>query len=409
MKSNSLSFIVWVLYLAPLSISFGAIGQKPIDFPVSDIIILLIPALLLLSKPLPRRFGFAMLILSYFIFLAILGSVTSGGDYTNFLSGASFFSPTLHLLVGGILYSRFGFSFFRPAPYALLLIALSLVISDLLFGSFPRGCGTEGRWGGCLFGFDVYGFVNSSSAYLAIMSSLFSGAYFVAKTRLQRISFLAGLAIVAFIVPMSLSRSATLAICIVLIFFLYAYNWKFALLGTVLCLVFFSTALEYLQNTLIGRGLAARIEAGIQRGDITSGRFDIWSETIELIFRAPLFGYKFGYFSQHSLFGTAHNQFLEVAFKSGLIGFSIYFGFILYILLRLRNIVLTYRLSFPMYRVIMGGVFALLLTAITQPIMNYSVMGNVIFLLSGVALAISLKGPCETNSPRSLQRRHRVG
>ena len=406
MKSRKRIFGIWAAYLAPVSVSVGSVEGKPIDIAISDFLILCIPAILLLAKPIPKRFGFSILILSYFPILAIVGSMSSGGSYANILSGASFFAPMLHLLIGGALVSRFGFSFFRPAPYALLLIVLCLLISDLVFGSFPRGCGVEGRWGGCFFRFDVYGFVNSSSAYLAILSAVFSAAYLIAKTRLQKVSFLTGLAMVAFIVPMSLSRSATLAICIVLVFFLYAYNWKVALLGTLVLLGSFSTILSYLQNTLIGKGLASRIEAGIQRGDIASGRFDIWTETTELISKAPLLGYKFGYFSEHSMFGTAHNQFLEISFKAGLVGFIIYFGFIGFILLRAREIFILHRLPRPFRRAIMGAVVALFVTAVTQPIMNYSVMGNIIFLLSGAVLAVSVRIRRETNTPRPFQRRH---
>lgn len=86
--------------------------------------------------------------------------------------------------------------------------------------------------------------------------------------------------------------------------------------------------------------------------DVTSGRSDIYLEVINLFFNSNvlnmIFGHGMGavaFYTKEHL--TAHNDFLEILFDFGIIGFFLYIRFILSILVTLRKLYL--RKSFLFY------------------------------------------------------------
>lgn len=391
MKSPNILYIFWVLYFAPLAVNIGYIGDKPVDLALSDVFALALPVLLIASPSLPARHWHFIALLSYFIFLGLLGAFLEGGDVRNIFSAITFSMPFVHLLIGGILARRWGFSLLRTAPPALAAVVFVLLLSDLLFGSFPRGCGTEGRWGGCFFALEVYGFVNSSSGYLAVMVGLLASSLFLSNTKISRMMAIMAIAGLMLIVPLSLSRSAAITIAVILLFTVWSINRAVAVASLALAVISASFVLPLLENSWIGRGLVDRVYAGIYRGDLFSGRFGIWDETLALISDAPIIGHSFGYFSEFSYFGTAHNQYLELMFKSGVLGIIIYFGFMASVVVRARAIMIEYDIDRRVVVIFYGTVLAILLNSLSQPLMNYAVMANVIFLFSGMALAVPLK------------------
>lgn len=384
-------YLFWLIYLLPIAIPLGEVGAKPVDLAISDVFGLLSP-ILLISNSLPGRYGWALASLLYFPLIGLVGAFSAGGDASNLLSAMSFSLVLFQIPMGGILFRRYGVDIFKPIPVVFSVIVATLLISDLVLGSFPRGCAVEGRWGGCFFGLDVYGFVNSSAGYMAVMAGSLTASLFVKMSRWKKAFFIVALASLVFTIPMSLSRSATVTIIIVIFVAFFALSKLLALSMAVISIFILQVALPFMADSVVGRGLASRIYIGLDRGDIASGRFQIWYETLALIEDAPLFGHKFGYFSEFSYFGTAHNQYLEIIFKAGFIGLIIYMGFLSYIVLRFVRVSDEIGLNSRVVIAVMGAIIALMANSLSQPLMNYSVMGNVIFLLAGMVMAIPLRG-----------------
>jgi O-antigen ligase len=383
-------FILWALYFLPLSITLGYVGDKPVDFVASDLLLLLLPIWFVMLPHLPSRFGLAIIFLGYFLAVGFAGAFGSGGSMENILSSVTFSLPFLHIFIGGFAFNRWGWDFVRPAPLVFAIVVLLIFVSDILFGSFPRGCGVEGRWGGCFLNIEVYGFVNSSTGYLAVVSGILYVGYIAASRLSGRALMISSISALFFIIPMSLSRSATVTFFFIFLVGIFAIGRWIAAAGVLFASLFLPVAVPLLEDSVIGRGITSRVASGIDRGDIASGRFEIWRETLALIQDAPLFGYKFGFFSNFSFFGTAHNQYLEVMFKSGIIGFAIYFSFLIYIFSRFVLIHGDYGLRKGVMVCAVGLFAGMLINSFSQPLMNYSVMANLIFLAAGIIMAVPL-------------------
>lgn len=385
-------YVIWFIYLAPIAIHIGDVGGKPIDFALSDFLIVFVPFIILASDNISSRIWAALSFLGYFPLIGMIGTIGSGGDIGNVLSAATFSMPFIHLLIGAYLLHRWGIKVFYPVPLVATSIIFCIFASDIVLGYFPRGCGTEGRWGGCFFTLDVYGFVNSSSAYLSVLGGALAASLSFIKRIKNRLFILSGIAALIFIIPMSLSRSSTLALAIIVFFWIFSVSKTVAFFFFILFGFTVSTLLPFLGDTIIGKGIANRVNAGFDHGDIASGRFGIWHDTAELISESPVIGYKFSYFSNVSSFGTAHNQYLEVLFKSGIIGFILYFGFIFYNINRTRIIIEHYNLGTRFLISVIGMYLVIMVNNISQPFTNYSVVANLMFMCFGILLTIPIKG-----------------
>jgi O-antigen ligase len=138
---------------------------------------------------------------------------------------------------------------------------------------------------------------------------------------------------------------------------------------------------------LIKEGVSRRINRTFSHEDPSSGRIAIAQETISLISEKPFLGYSFDSFSRyHDGHSTPHNQYLEVLFKAGLLGFFSYFFFVFVLLyFVVKNKHRSYFLNYNNIYIksFLCVFFAISIGNLTQPNFSYSQTGNVLFAMLG--------------------------
>lgn len=407
---NSFWLCVCLIYTAPLALDFGSVGANPVLFAISNLA-LLYPLTILRKKSIHTDVISTLIYPFYFILFGIFISILKGGSVSTLFSMASFTLPILHIFVGACFASNkknmnFSYAYFG---YAIIILTFILFASDLMFGSFPRGCGYEGRWGGCIGRLEVYGFPNASMNYLAV-ASVFLGVFITRTTKIYiRNLAILSLLMIGFIVLLSLSRSAVLVYFISLSFIAFA-RWGprvlFVIIILALLIIFF---INDILNSFVISGLINRMQSALDSGDITTGRIGIWKEALILIYENPLFGKGFEAFSNFSDYGTAHQQFIEVLYKVGAFGFFIYFF----------PLAKSWVASMKYFRkksqstsvsdkiLANGFVTCVLAASLFQPAISYQTLGNIIYFSAGYFIIKSkgkLKIQHETNSSKSLKR-----
>lgn len=149
---------------------------------------------------------------------------------------------------------------------------------------------------------------------------------------------------------LSLSRGGILAIIIPLslyiiyrfLIFLYLMRIRHKFYFKLMLIVVIVFIVSYY---LISTGeFSAFLEKRVSSVSNASGRFEIWSNLIQLWIDNPLFGigwYNFLYYNAEVFEGTnyAHNTFLEVLVETGLVGFFIYIAFHFVIFINLIRLV----------------------------------------------------------------------
>jgi len=397
-KINGKNISLWVIcfiFLVPLAVNVGHWSGKPIDMVLSDIWLLLflcggLASLLFTDRKVewPGRLAFlAFLPIVYFFLVGLYGGMTGGG-LSNILSMMRFVKQFAFLIVGWALYKIYGHtlpSYFIRAGLAVLLV---VVFSSVYYGDFPMGCGVEGRWGGCLFSLDAYGFPNSAASYYVfLLGLLMCGA---SKFSKYRPHIIIGIPIVSVMIVLTLSRAAWVYLIWVAFFgwlFLIGSSKKFLALLLALCMLgVMAFAFVHYEDTELGFNALGKIERNVS-ADPSSGRFVIWKESIELIKDKPLFGYGFSYFSNYVRgFGTPHNQYLEILFKAGVVGLLIYIS----CLVLLWSFIKKRRCDFGpggadfLCWGVLGG---LVVNGLFQPIFSYSIVANILMTGLGYVAA----------------------
>lgn len=387
--SEYTSIIILILYFLPLNITIATVGGKPVDVVPSDFAILLLPIVVITGARYDLRSLLTFSPLLYFIALGFLGAVYNIDGFSSLVSMANFVSPFAQMFVGYWFVRRFGFGSLKNAYKIYLSVFAVIALTDIFLGSFPRGCGYEGRWGGCFLGSEVYGFPNSSMSFLVLGAVLLLQAAYNSVGK-QRAALYAAYIAVLLVALLSLSRSSVLVSVLVLMLFLL---WVRPVLAMVLIVVAAMAAMllsvASLRDLYLFSGIFTRFEASLNAGDISTGRFSIWAHTLALIQDSPIIGYAFSQYSQFSNFGTAHQQYLEILFKSGLLGFIVYFAYFYRVV---RGFWQSY--VFEAYFRHRGagialGLFVLgvLVSSLFQPLLTYKPMANAIFFMSGIGLA----------------------
>ncbi|OCH48745.1 hypothetical protein A6E08_08835 [Vibrio lentus] len=299
----------------------------------------------------------------------------------------------LLILSGGAFFIIFSDLSLRTFTRCFFLILMLLLIGDLVFGNFPRGCGYEGRWGGCLINTEVYGFPNSSASYLAIALLFFLVLNALKLTSLRLTAFL--VVIISIFSLLSLSRTAWLTIVIGSIFYilLSIRNKKIlAWFSFIISTLFFVFILNFesIYSLPIFDGVINKIDYYADGHEVTSGRIGIWSKTMSLISTRPFLGFGFDYFSNYvDGFDTPHQQYLEIMFKSGLVGFVIYFMICLYIVemfvsyLSVKTGIYNRNVRVRVWLIL---IMPVLVNGFFQPILSYSVVSNIIMFTLGYLL-----------------------
>lgn len=387
MRVGKLPFIALLaafLYAIPLNINITYIDEKPVDFSISNIFLILSIFLILIRGVISRT---ALIMLGaplYFLSIGIFSSLQNGGSTAILLSSLSFSLPLLHVLSGSIVAALCPQFRFHQFAIALSSVIYLLLLSDLLFGSLPSGCGYEGRWGGCLGTLKVYGFPNASMGFLAVCSALLAIPISSSGQLRWRLIAMGALIVLCVLTVLSLSRSAVLVLSLaVLSVFLVVLGKRMAFIAVPFFITVFALA-DYIYSLPIFAGLRIRMDAAWAAGDITTGRIGIWMEALEYFATNPFFGSGFLQFSQISDFGTTHQQYAEVLFKVGIVGFALYFGVVLLGIRSAWRVVDIAPHTFPRPKVLIVGFgFCLFVSSIFQSALSYQVMGNFVFFACG--------------------------
>lgn len=387
---NFVVLISIVLVLLPLSLPVGNIGDKPIDLTYSDLLLaisfiyFLFVGKFLASRNERKLLSISVFTFSFIVFLGGIGSILKEGDILPFLSSIRFAKHILFVFSAFLIYKLY-----RPSldtlitytGYVSLWLIVVLFLSDVFFNpQFPSS-----RWGGVFLGFETYGFPNS----IAVFYSFYICFILILLFSKKRMLIIPILLLILGIIFFTFSRSGWVTALIVLLPVMIYSSLKSKrlifinislLVFLVVCISFFFDKLfpiiepwMYKVDTITGK-------------DITvSGRDLIWNEAIKLIYDQPLFGYLFFPFSNYvSGYDTPHQQYLEILYKMGLVGFSFYFLYLFYLYLvfakagwsgnLLRKVVVT-----SVSLLTLG----IMITNFGQPNFSFSLLSNAyIFFLS---------------------------
>lgn len=126
-----------------------------------------------------------------------------------------------------------------------------------------------------------------------------------------------------FAVLLSGTRGAVISVA-ASFFVYYFFNSRSNKLKTYFALCSILIVFVYLIS-LIPEETLNRISSGSGGGDVSSGRFYLWSLGVSLFYESPLVGSGIGFFEANSLVGArVHNIFLSLAIEFGLLGIAIY-------------------------------------------------------------------------------------
>lgn len=388
-----------LLFFLPIAINVGGAGDKPIDLVPSDAVLLLLPTLLLSRIPRGKELCHRMLSASFvtimfLVLFGLIGVVLQKGNLVPFLSATRAGKCFGQVFVGFLLFREIPrtqlCSWIRWSAFGVLVLVF---ISDPLFsGRFPAG-----RWAGNFLGADIYGFPNSSVFFLVALVPL---AVPLPSESLGKklISFACLIPAPAWIV-MSLSRNGVVALATAI----GIGSLRFAARGTSKLLMLLVAAFAVVLMTVVTlsmyfesdgllpelptSGLQARISRTFDSDDPSSGRFAIWSHAMSLIAERPFFGYFFEPFSNYNdKYDTPHSQYLEIIYKTGVVGFVIFFlPFVLMFRLARRLVddpdvgATAFRIQIVLYTAWFSSLF--------QPNFSYPTFANFICLLGGLLAA----------------------
>lgn len=378
-------FILLFLILVPLALPFGSVGDKPIDFTYSDLVLLgsFVSFIYYLFRGIRVSHAHARLLLAgggaffIFLFLGIFAVILDASSFLPLLSNLRFSKHLLFVFVAYVAYLMFKPSQLEVVRYSGLLavvMVFALFASDMVFNPvFPSS-----RWGGFFFDFETYGFPNSVAVYYSLYLSMILVFLHLSKNAfLLPVVFL-----LVLIVFFTFSRAAwvTLLIAVLPVLFYSLFrSARLALLyGAAFAVLLFSIVPFYVHFKDVIDPWMYKIDTLTGKDISLSGREYIWAEALSLINSRPLFGYFFEPFSNYvSGYDTPHQQYLEILYKSGIFGFLVYFGFFTYLFslfsgagFRCGGVsrVIVYYFGF-----LVLGVFV---SNLGQPNLSFSLLGN---------------------------------
>jgi O-antigen ligase len=387
-----MAILIAAAYLTPLSIPIGDFSGFPIELVPSDLLILYLFAQLVKGQRVNRSVMLWWYLMLYFPAIAFMSYFQGRTGLGTLASAINFWLPALHLPIGYLVYQNYGSRIFSVAGFYLIGLIFVIGFSDVIFGPFPRGCGYQGRWGGCIGNFEIYGFPNASMNFLVSLSTLIFYLFTISKNSTIRFICIFSIILLFNISAMSLSKSTliSISILITLVFFaLRPFIFSFIILPfSALLFIFFY---QEILSLPIFTGVSNRVEVSLDNGDISTGRISLWLDTLDVIYQRPLFGHQFDLLTNYGFSGTTHQQYLEILFKSGIIGLLIYLSiFVQSYMNYFKN-----RPNFKQYdnHIKFFGLFGILVffNNFTQSFTTYSSMGNICYCLAGMALGMQVK------------------
>lgn len=375
------------LFVLPISVVGGERGGSPIDIIPSDLLAAGITFIyFLFAAKYSRRENLLQTQIIFIFYCFVLASITviKTNNLVAIFSFLKFGKMFMAFLAGyALAYWNGRDIVLRALSDAAAIYILLLAVSQFLYhADFTPRLGSE------FFEFSVYGFPNSPSSYLVFLLCVS-----LIKVRRSNAKWIL-ITVATLFAAGSLSRNALLLATIAVIFFFIDSPKKLiSSVGTVAFGIGIFVLFDL--GSLIGvdrvlHGIEQRLVSAGQSGDFSNGRLSIFMETFDLLSIKPVFGYKFQSFSDFAYHGTPHNQYLEVLFKTGIIGFIIYLC-ILFMgigrIVRVRN-------NLPEDLKVKGIyllLFLLLLSNLAQPNLSYSATGNLVFFIFGVFAIVPVR------------------
>lgn len=381
-------YLLVLLVFAPVNFTAGYLGGKPLDFVPADLLLLLVPLVVFYlgrfkRDRLVKSYTLALsLYLLYCVFdILVLQFQGEGG----LLSTASFvraIRPFALFYVGFMLFSWSRGRAERWALQAALALAVILLLSDMAYSPhFPNP-----RWGGYFLGAEVYGFPNSPGFfYVVTFCILLSEA---TRTGANRVLYGPVAALAALIVVFVGSRNALASILMAVALLLYfRYLDRRYIFGLVPLMVagFFVTSAAEVDMGM----LATKAQRTMDEG-VLYGRLGVWGDVLGVVMERPLLGYGFEPLTENYAYhGTAHNQYIEYLYKTGIVG-TILVGFVWFSVYRALVTASRHARGGQerrFYAFMAVAFLACLLSNFAQPNLSYSITQTLFVFFAGVAAA----------------------
>ena len=379
---RSLSFLIIIILILPISISGGAAFGKNIDLPLSSFCYLLLPVSLAFlfktgASPEVRKYSLFLFLYIAYCLLGILFSILQlGSGLDAMFSFSKSIYPFFIFYIGFFICQYSDKCLEQKLCFWVAIFSLLLFLSDVLFNNnFPHP-----RWGGNFLGVDIYGFPNSPAIFYVVLIAvlMFCNDYPRNKRYFYNISLL----VLSLTIIMMGSRNAWGALLILSVF--YFYNLKIS--KVLLILLVIITFLFFIDSNVNMLLLFSKIERMSSQG-MLYGRVDVWQDMLNIIAPHPLLGYGFQPLSENYIsFGTAHNQYIEYIYKTGLIGLVcivFLWGIILkFYFLAYRN---NSGIISKFYYALMCGFFVCIISNMVQSNFTYTVTQHFFVFFGGTA------------------------
>jgi len=369
--------VLSLLLLIPLNFTVGQISGKPLDIVPADILLLLFfPFVIMLSRINSEIYARYSWVMFFYFFACLLGVFLNvlfeGGGIA---SVASFLRParTFFLFFSGVCFFLICRDFSeRIVAWSAALVALLIFASDVFFNPlFPSP-----RWGGYFGSMEVYGFPNSPGFLYVVFFALIVA---LAKHNKMYL-FVAGISALTIILLSSRNSMASLFLLVLALSYFRVVKLWFVALSVVAIAVFLADAGLNLNL------LSSKFDRTLSDG-VLYGRDYVWQDVLGLALDRPLFGYGFEPLSfNYSKHDTAHNQYIEYFYKSGLIGFllvGLLWGYIVFAYNRARVVSSGFVRDF--YAAILSVILVALFSNIAQPNFSYTVTQGVFVFVAGIS------------------------
>lgn len=397
------SWLVAVAAVYPVAFRLTETGGKPVDVVLSDalfFLIVLTPPRRMLAIPtgvdlrlLATIRVAATICIGYSLALSLVGYATSA-ELSRIASAVKFVKPLSFVLLGTYLAMIFPpIQLIRRMGLAFAAIALATMGTGLTNPAFPQ-CG----WGHFLFAWETYGYPNTPMTFYGVMVPLLLAAGDTERRRSVRILLRIAACVAVLLVVASMSRSSIIATTLAVALYLSATGRGHIPIAAIVAGIVLAIAGVGLMKvetdieavSFLQRTLERRLERTVDGEDPLSGRGGIWILTLELAADKPLFGYAFESFSRYSrIYDTPHQQYLEIQFKTGLIGSAAYLWVLGSGLFGLWHLIgKTHPRSPARYHLwaVLAMLTGTLIGNLSQPNLSYSLTGNALFLILGLIL-----------------------
>lgn len=360
----------------PVSLKLGNVGLNPVELIYADLLVI-ISLFVFLNIKLNKIIIMYIVFVAYCILISFVSSIL-WSSLDPIVSMLRYIKST-HLIVFGIMFGRVMNVrvLYRALSIILGVVVVIILISDVLNNeAFPYG--RVGRW---FLWYEVYGFPNALSSYLAVFSAFLFYSYFNDKNKFISFISLALAMLLGFIVVSTLSRNGIAIYVLSLLFSCAAWcgrEYKKAVFLIVIYLMAFFASYDVLLNN---NGLLLKFNSLVGENPL-SDRDLIWDYAFQSIVSSPLFGSGFYSFSNLGFeFKTLHSMYFDVIYKMGFLGFSFLMLLLFMPLFRMSK----YRSS-QYYSELKLYLLVLILVCISgfsQEALGFSLLQSLVFFLCG--------------------------